>query len=267
MRAKVCGGCQPIECAVSSDCADLSPLPNRTRPNFVRQPETPHHPAASTVLIMSRIPLAYPKIPGSQDARLTQCIAFEKYDGTNLHWVWERELGWYAFGTRRDRFDFDERGIAEFRAAHPGLEPAPDVFLAQLADDLESIFRDDPAYRWPEITAFTEYLGERSFAGRHVESDSKRVVLFDVETPEGIVDPASFVDTFGHLANSARVIYRGKLTGKFLDDVRRGTYGELEGVVCKGGTGSGLWMAKVKTDAYQQRLKNAFAGRWEDYWE
>jgi hypothetical protein len=49
-----------------------------------------------------------------------QCIAFEKYDGTNLHWVWEIELGWYAFGTRRRRFDLDEMGMAEFNAAHPG---------------------------------------------------------------------------------------------------------------------------------------------------
>lgn len=63
---------------------------------------------------MPRIKLAYPKIPDSRAAPLEKCIAFEKYDGTNLHWVWEPELGWYAFGTRRNRFDLDDRGIAAF---------------------------------------------------------------------------------------------------------------------------------------------------------
>jgi len=37
---------------------------------------------------------------------------------------------------------------------------------------------------------------------------------------------------------------------------------------CKGGTGGpDVWMVKVKTYAYLERLKQAFADRWEDYWE
>ena len=40
--------------------------------------------------------LVYPKIPDSKNCPHEQCVAFEKYDGTNLHWVWEVELGWYA---------------------------------------------------------------------------------------------------------------------------------------------------------------------------
>jgi hypothetical protein len=58
---------------------------------------------------MTRIKLAYPKMPGSKNSPLEKCLAFEKYDGTNLHWVWEPEMGWYAFGTRRDRFDLDDQ--------------------------------------------------------------------------------------------------------------------------------------------------------------
>lgn len=76
---------------------------------------------------MARVKLAYPKIPDSKNCPLNQCIAFEKYDGTNLHWVWEPELGWYGFGTRRDHFDLDERGIADFNRSHPGLEAASAV--------------------------------------------------------------------------------------------------------------------------------------------
>lgn len=83
---------------------------------------------------MARIQLAYPKIPGSKNYPSGRCIAFEKYDGTNLHWVWEFELGWYRFGTRRDRFDLDERDIVDFNAAHPGLEEATTLFQDTFAN-------------------------------------------------------------------------------------------------------------------------------------
>jgi hypothetical protein len=64
------------------------------------------------------------------------------------------------------------------------------------------------------------------------------------------------------------VVYEGKLTGQFAEDVRRGKYGVAEGVVCKGGRGGpDVWMAKIKTYAYTERLKQAFAERWEEYWE
>ena len=50
--------------------------------------------------------------------------------------------------------------------------------------------------------------------------------------------------------------------------MRLGKYNVGEGVVCKGGSGGpDLWMAKIKTYAYMERLKQAFADRWEDYWE
>ena len=96
---------------------------------------------------MARVKLAYPKIPSSENCPLAQCIAFEKYDGTNLHWVWETELGWYGFGTRRHRYDLDEMGIAEFNRAHPGLEAAPTIFLRDFAVPLVEVFREHKNYQ------------------------------------------------------------------------------------------------------------------------
>ena len=216
---------------------------------------------------MARVSLAYPKIPGSSAAPLQRCIAFEKYDGTNLHWVWERELGWCAFGMRRHRYDLDGTGICEFNANHPGLADAVDIFRRDLADPLEQIFRNHPDYSAPVLTVFTEYLGPCSFAGLHKPDDEKQLVLFDVETSAGIVPPEQFVSDFGTL-NIARVIYRGKLTGNFTTDVREGRYDVAEGVVCKGGTTSDkLWMVKIKTNAYMSQLKKAFQNDWELYWE
>jgi hypothetical protein len=215
---------------------------------------------------MSRVKLAYPKIPGSKNYPGEKCIAFEKYDGTNLHWVWESELGWYAFGTRRDRFDLDEKGIADFNAAHPGLEEASEIFISDFARSLEIIFQSNPYYHCPEITVFTEFYGNNSFAGMHKQDDQKKLVLFDVQTTENMVEPTQFIQDFSSV-NIAKIIYRGKLNGKFVNDVRAGIYGVDEGVVCKGKNASGVWMVKIKTNAYMEKLKQSFQADWENYWE
>ncbi|MEH2159738.1 MAG: hypothetical protein V7K38_01535 [Nostoc sp.] len=216
---------------------------------------------------MPRIQLAYPKIPGSKNYPSSRCIAFDKYDGTNLHWVWEVELGWYGFGTRRDRFDLDERGIAEFNAAHPGLEEASNLFQKLFATPLDKLFRENPAYNSPEITVFTEFFGANSFAGMHKPEEPKQLILFDVETNRGMIPPEQFVQDFSNLA-IARVVYRGKLTGQFVEDVRAGKYGVAEGVVCKGGSNpADLWMVKIKTNTYMKKLQQAFQDDWENYWE
>jgi hypothetical protein len=213
--------------------------------------------------------LHYPKIPGSRNAPDGRCVAFEKYDGTNLHWDWDRDFGWHAFGTRRDQFNLTDVGIEQFAQRHTHLRQCVEVFQVTLATGLERVFREHPAYAaFQSIKVFTEFLGSNSFAGLHKEEDSMELRLFDVlAEPLGMIRPHQFVADFGHLP-IARVVYEGKLTGKFAEDVRVGKYGVAEGVICKGSTdGSEVWMVKIKTYAYLERLKQAFADRWEDYWE
>jgi hypothetical protein len=211
--------------------------------------------------------LAYPKIPGSKQAPSGRCVAFEKYDGTNLHWDWDHEFGWATFGTRRDFFYLDAAGIAAFHAAHPGLDDAPDLFQRDLAAPLETLFHAHDFYASTKISVFTEYLGASSFAGMHVKDDPKRLVLFDVRTASGFLGPEQFAADFVTLP-LARIVFRGKLTGQFMEDVRRGRYNVAEGVVCKGGAGGGdVWMVKIKTNAYLAKLQQAFKERWKDYWE
>jgi hypothetical protein len=213
--------------------------------------------------------LYYPKIPGSRDAPDGRCVAFEKYDGTNLHWDWDRDFGWHAFGTRRDEFNLNDAGIELFAERHAHLRQAVEVFRATLAEGIENVLRENPAYReFPAVRVFAEFLGPNSFAGLHKEDDPKELRLFDVlAEPVGLIGPRRFVEDFGHL-HSARMVYEGRLTGRFAEDVRLGKYGVAEGVVCKGGSGGAdLWMAKIKTYAYLERLKRAFADRWEEFWE
>jgi hypothetical protein len=211
--------------------------------------------------------LHYPKMPGSAGAPSAKCVAFEKLDGTNLHWCWHRDFGWHAFGTRRDEFDRGAPGVAAFSAAHPGLDDANAIFDRTLADPLDALLRD----RFPEfeeVKAFAEYLGPNSFAGAHDPRDEKCVVLFDVWAEGyGFVGPERFVEAFASVP-IPRVLYRGKLTGAFLESVRAGAFGVSEGAVCKGGTGGAdVWTLKVKTYAYLARLKASFGARWVDYAE
>ena len=208
--------------------------------------------------------LYYPKIPGPAGARLGRCVAFEKLDGTNVHFDFERDFGWHAFGTRRDSFDLTPDGETLFAARHAHLAGVPAVFRATLADGLAAVLRDSPGYaEFASFRAFAEFLGPNSFAGLHRDADPKRLALFDVlAEPSGLVGPHRFVADFGHLP-SAKAVHEGKFTGQFVLDVRAGKYGAGEGVVVKGGSGGAdLWMAKVKTDAYLARLRAAFAERW-----
>lgn len=212
--------------------------------------------------------LHYPKIPGSRNCPTGRCIAFEKYDGTNIHFDWDRDFGWHALGTRRDTFNLTPEGISTFTRAHTQLGECASVFERTLAPGLECVFRDHPEYRECQgFVVFAEFLGPNSFAGLHKAEDPKELRLFDVEViGVGLVGPHRFATDFRHLP-IARIVYEGKLTGQFAEDVRNGRYGVAEGVVCKGGGGDELWMVKIKTYAYLERLKRAFGDRWEDYWE
>ncbi|MEM7559948.1 MAG: RNA ligase family protein [Planctomycetota bacterium] len=117
-----------------------------------------------------------------------------------------------------------------------------------------------------EVVVFTEFLGDASFAGMHKENDPKRLVLIDVSLDGRMLPPEEFLELLEGLP-VARVVYRGKLTGRFAEDVRCGRYSVEEGVVCKGEVDGRVWMAKIKTNAYMEKLKQQFSDKWEDYWE
>lgn len=213
--------------------------------------------------------LHYPKMPGSRNAPGGKCWAFEKYDGTNLHFEWERDFGWHSFGARRDEFNMTPAGIAAFEEAHQNLQGAASLFYETLADGIEQVFLTNARYQeFSAFKVFAEFLGHGSFAGLHKDDATKELVLFDVWVePFGMLGPEQFVADFGHL-HTARVVYKGKLTGQFTEDVRNGKYDVAEGVVCKGGAGGDdVWMVKVKTYAYMEKLKQTFAQNWENYWE
>jgi hypothetical protein len=192
-------------------------------------------------------------------------VAFDKLDGSNVRAEWSRKKGWHKFGSRRQMLD----------ESHPFLGGAIPLILSTYGDSLAKELTDNPALHKPErATAYFEYLGPNSFAGQHdpqvlgVESNAPmRVVLIDLNVHRrGFVAARDFIKHLAHLG-IPRIIHRGELDRDFVSSVRSGVYDVVEGVVCKGGEGHGLWMAKVKTSAYLERLKTFFGGEWEKYGE
>jgi hypothetical protein len=75
----------------------------------------------------------YPKIPWyGKDTPNKPCIAFEKYDGTNLSWDWKVDQGFTTAKTRRRAFD----------ASDPDFGEAIPLFN-KLAPSLEEIFKKE----------------------------------------------------------------------------------------------------------------------------
>lgn len=198
----------------------------------------------------------YPHIVGSSKAPREHCMAFYKYDGSNVRFEWSKKRGWYKFGTRTQLID---ETVEIFGQAIP-------VFKNTLAEGIEKVLRDE--YRdIQEAVAFGEFFGSNSFAGVHLKEDPKEVVLFDVSLyKKGFLGPRDFHRNFGHL-KSADLIYEGNLNDQFVNDVRNGKYPVREGVVCKGGSGHGLWMCKIKTLKYKEELTKRFQGDWQKFWE
>lgn len=196
----------------------------------------------------------YPSIEGSAKAPLgVPCIAFYKYDGSNLRWEWSPKQGWHKFGTRRQLFDATDE---VFGKAIP-------LFLNGMADEVERRVKD--AHRGIQrITVFTEYFGPNSFAGKHDESDEMELRLIDAYLfKKGMMKAKDFVKLFGDLPYAPEVVYRGTLNKKFISDVRSSVYPVWEGVIAKGDD----FMVKIKTDAYFKKLNEVYGTEYRAYWE
>ena len=201
--------------------------------------------------------IEYPSIMSSAKAPREHCIAFDKMDGSNVRVKYTNKRGFHLFGSRTQMFDKN----------HPFLAPAipyfHDHFEKPLVNFIKSEFPDER-----EVVAYLEFFGNNSFAGWHDPNDTtKRLVCFDImigHKNRKLLLPQEFVKlTEKYKIISPKVIYEGNLTDQFIQDVQDGKYPVIEGVVCKGILKSGahrggVWMAKIKTQAYLDRLFNKY---------
>jgi len=91
-----------------------------------------------------------------------------------------------------------------------------------------------------------------------MESEKKDVILFDVSAyKRGFVGPDEFLKNFGHL-DIPRVIYQGKYNENLIRSVRENQYGLKEGVIVKGQIGKEVWMSKIKTTEWLDKIREKF---------
>ncbi len=196
----------------------------------------------------------YLSIPGPSKAPRQECVAFYKYDGSNIRAEWQRKTGWCKFGTRKRLLDTSD----------PDFGTAIPCFMETYADDLAKVFTNNKAFRGVQrATVYMEYFGETTFSGYYDPVEPRELMLIDVCIyKKGYVLPSDFVKHFGHL-KSAEVVYRGNLNESLIYNVRNGQYNVKEGVVCKGvimgkkkSPQHGLWMTKIKTKWWMETLKS-----------
>ena len=151
-----------------------------------------------------------------------------------------------------------------FDDTHPIFGTAIALFLEKYGDALPKVFQKEKMFQGVKnFVVFAEWFGAKSFSGSHKPWDKNRdIVLIDVNPmKKGILGPKDFLDLFGHLP-VAEVVYQGNFGPWLVDAVRKEEGLDLEskydvraeipeGVVCKGGRGHELWMAKIKTERYK----------------
>lgn len=199
--------------------------------------------------------IEYPSIIGVSKAPRKPCIAFEKLDGSNVRYYWNRKHGFHKTGTRRQMVDISTPGwndvIMKFLPLNPILQK---IF--------EKEFRNDG------VTVFCEYFGENSFAGSHNENDSKQVIPFDIYVDKkGFVEPRRFLKLLRDKVPIPKVVYEGNLNDSFIEQVRNNEFGLKEGVVCKGTENKKVWMCKIKTLEYLNKIKALYGSDYKKYWE
>ena len=199
---------------------------------------------------------SYWEIPGPSAAPKVRCHAFYKYDGSNLRFEWSKKRGWYKYATRRRLFDHTDEDFGG----------AIKVFQETYADDLAKVFTSKSFTKTfrgiQQAIVFCEYFGPHSFAGMHQPEDKMELVLFDVVPhKKGFLLPRDFLKHFGHL-KVPEVVYEGNFNRQLVMDVINGKYPVDEGVVAKGivlgkkkSPQHGLWMAKIKTRSWMERLR------------
>lgn len=192
----------------------------------------------------------YPSIPHAVDNKGVKlfgmnCHIFKKYDGSNLRWEWSEKRGWYKFGTRHRLFDHTDEVFGH------AIEMFPETF----GDIIEKTVLEN--YNTKSFIAYTEFLGENSFAGYHDPNDKKELVLFDIWIDrKGFIPPKDFIKLFGGYKWSAELydvlIYNRELK----DAIQNGKYGQDgEGVVVKTTNERGEQiMTKVKTHSWLEKV-------------
>jgi len=180
--------------------------------------------------------------------------AFDKADGSNFRAEWDRKLskksrftnGFGKFGTRTEMIK---------HIALPFYEGVK-IFNRKYSEKLDEIFNTHKAFRGIErITVYGEFFGENSFAGMHDWDEEHDVRIFDTFLyKKDFLSPSEFIEIFQHL-DIPKVVYQGYFTEEILKSIEDNEFDLEEGVVCKGVENQKIYMFKIKTQDWLNRVR------------
>ena len=214
--------------------------------------------------------IEYPSISNASKAPRKPMLAFEKLDGSMIRVKWTPRNGFCLFGSRECLLD----------DTHPHLGYVVHLFNSTISAELDDLLRHHFS-KEKEVVVCGEFFGPSSFAGIHVDPvEQMKLVVFDLlviikKSYHEFVLPQDFVKLMAHTTiPTPRLVYEGVLGEDFISKVRGNKLDiELnEGVVCKGRERSGayrgkVWMCKIKTNHYMDRLKTRYGDGWGRFWE
>jgi hypothetical protein len=213
--------------------------------------------------------IEYPSIMASAKAPRKPMLAFEKIDGSNIRIKWTPKKGFCLFGSRECLLD----------SQHPHLGGVVGLFGSTMELELDDLLRRHFS-KEKEVVVYGEYWGPSSFAGIHVDHpDQMHLTIFDLlvvkKSYHEFLLPQEFVKLMSTTSlPTPRLVYEGTLGEEFIRRVRENRFEPAlnEGVVCKGRERSGafrgkVWMCKVKTNEYMERLQERYGQDWGRFWE
>jgi hypothetical protein len=124
---------------------------------------------------------------------------------------------------------------------------------------LDKIFREDILFRGVDIiTVYSEFFGENSFAGQHDWNEPHDVVIFDMFMyKKDFLPPGDFIKIFENM-HTPKLLWRGGVvTEQAIQFVQWNCFGNevKEGIVFKGVNNKKVWMAKVKTQQWLDKVR------------
>jgi len=191
---------------------------------------------------------------------------FYKIDGSNFRAEWNRKLskksnftaGFNKFGTRNEV-------INKNNSFFEGV----DIFDKKFAIELDQIFSDNKIFRGVDrITVYGEFFGDKSFAGIHDWDEPHDIYLYDAFLyKKGYLSPSEFVKAFDEVECCER-LFQGVFDETILKQVEdnivpatvhpRASWVLEEGVVFKGVEEGKVFMFKVKTNEWLNKVKELY---------
>lgn len=178
--------------------------------------------------------------------------AFDKLDGSNIRFEYNRKRGFYKFGTRNVMIDEKSEPFGF----------VIDLFKSKYEECLTKLFREHKDYRNVEsIVCFAEVLNKdnSSAFGQHNFDKEFDIILFDVNLhKKGLIPPKQFINDFEQF-DIPKLVYQGNLNMEFVQEIKQNKYNLSEGVICKGlipnKKNDNLYYCKIKTNDWFDRLR------------